>query len=155
MEKERGAFCALTNIRLGIAERQVVVVAPCSVSGRDGRWELREVARVNGDIFDAVAARLGYEGGRITGIEAGGRVWPAVVRRFYFQTFVAVEPLEKTTKLVAGLPFLASYVQDTRRCMTGGDEWMRFLRGTGSTRALRPAATLVAALYPLNGKLSG
>ncbi|MEK7189793.1 MAG: hypothetical protein AAB666_02325 [Patescibacteria group bacterium] len=138
--KERH-ICALTHVVLGVSERHVVVMTPRS-RGKDGPWELEEIARINGDTFDALAANLGYTGGRITGIESCGKSRPSVVRIFNFQTFVATEPPRNVKKLIAGLPFLAPYVRRARRCMTGGDEQRNFLRGTGSTRALwRPVSS--------------
>lgn len=146
MEKR---VCALTHMTLGTAERQVIVMVPVSSSGgRDSRWELQEVARVNGDSFDALAARLGFSGGRIPGIESisSGKVWPSAVpsamRRFHFQTFVAIRPKEETQQLVATLPFLARHLQDAVHCMSDGDKRRDFLRGAGSTQALdlRPVA---------------
>lgn len=136
--------CALTHLTLGIAERHVVVMVPVSTSGQEGPWELEEIAYVRSDIFDAVIAEFGYEGGRIPGIEpsSSGKVWPSIVRRFHFQTFVATRPEEDVRRLVTGLPFLMPHLQTARRCMTGGDEQRNLLRGTGSTRALRPVATL-------------
>lgn len=130
---------------MGVSERQVAVVVPTSPSGQEGPWELEEIARVNGDSFDAVMAKLGYDNGRIPGIEPSpsGKVWPSVVRRFHFQTFVAIQPQENVRQLVADLPFLAPFVQSTRRCISGGDEQRNLLRGCGSTRALQPlTATL-------------
>lgn len=128
-------ICALSNVAIGISERQVVVVTPRS-KGIDGPWELEEIARVNGDTFDSIATNLGYRNGRIVGIESCGKGRPSVVRIFNFQTFVATEPPRNVRKLIVGLPFLARHVRRARRCMTGGDEQRNFLRGTGSTRAL-------------------
>lgn len=135
--------CALTHMTLGTAERQVIVMVPVSPSGRGSRWELQEIARVNGDFFDALAARLGFSGGQIPGIESisSGKVWPlavpSAVRRFHFQTFVATRPEKEIQKLVATLPFLERHLQDAVDCMSDGDERRNLLRGTGSTRALQ------------------
>ena len=135
MNRRKRHICALSHVALGVSERQVVVMTPRS-KGKDGPWELKEIARINGDTFDALATNLGYIGGRITGIESCGKGRPSIVRIFNFQTFVATEPPRNVRKLIAGLPFLAPYVRRARRCMTGGDEQLNFLRGTGSTRAL-------------------
>lgn len=138
-------ICALSNVAIGISERQVVVMTPRS-KGKDGPWELEEIARINGDSFDALAANLGYRNGRIVGIESCGKGRSSVVRIFNFQTFVATEPPRNVRKLIAGLPFLARHVRRARRCMTGGDEQLNFLRGTGSTRALwRPISSNAAS----------
>jgi hypothetical protein len=132
-------FCVLTHVTLGVGEKQVIIITPRS-RGKDGPWELEEVARINGDIFDALAANLGYRHGRITGIESCGNGRPSVMRIFNFQTFVATEPPRNVRRLIAGMPFLAPYVRRARRCMTGGDEQLNFLRGTGSMNALlRPS----------------
>jgi len=130
--------CALTNIVLGTAEEQVIIMAPYSPDGSDGPWELKEVARVNGHAFDIRVSSFGRNG-RIHGVELGSRRSPSV-RIFNFQTFVATRSEQEIRTLVESLPFLRNCVGTARRCMSGGDERVKFLRGIGAMNALlRPS----------------
>lgn len=134
----KNKVCALTNIALGVSERQVIIMAPYSPDGQDGQWELREVARVSGEAFDASVASFGRNG-RIAGIEPLGQRTSSI-RVFNFQTFVATRSEQEIQTLVGRLPFLRHCVGTARRCMTGGDERVKFLRGIGSMNALlRPS----------------
>lgn len=134
----KSKVCALTNIVLGISERQVIIMAPYLPDGPDGPWELREVARVSGGVFDTSVASFGRDG-RITGMEPFGRRTSSI-RVFNFQTFVATRSEQDVQTLVERLPFLRYCVGTARRCMTDGDERVEFLRGTGSMNALlRPS----------------
>ena len=130
--------CALTNIVLGTSEEQVIIMAPYSPDGSDGPWELKEVARVNGHAFNIRVSCFGRHG-RIPGIELGNRRSPSI-RIFNFQTFVVTRSEQEIKTLVGSLPFLRNCVGTARRCMTGGDERVKFLRGIGSMNALlRPS----------------
>lgn len=130
----KSKVCALTNIALGVSERQVIIMAPYSPDGPDGPWELREVARVRGEAFDASVAGFGRNG-RIAGMEPLGRRTSSI-RVFNFQTFVAAKSEQDVKTLVGRLPFLRRCVGTARCCMTGGDERIKFLRGIGSMNAL-------------------
>ncbi|MBI5022889.1 MAG: hypothetical protein HZC05_01840 [Candidatus Magasanikbacteria bacterium] len=130
--------CALTNIALGVSEEQVIIMVPYSPDGSDGPWELKEVARISGSAFNSRVSSFGRNG-RIPGIELGSRKSPSI-RVFNFQTFAATRPEQDVHQLTERLPFLKRYISDVRRCMSGGDERVKFLRGIGSMNALlRPS----------------